>query len=144
VDVFNEIRARDYIFNKSNYVRDELNKLDIITNEEIFKYQEELEARWKKEAEKRKKAQEEHDYEYYLELKKRFKERDTIENCVEMKRFRKIALGSTRDEFMERCSNMCLYSVYGIGHVKTDDYCSSVICSDCKNKAIENVKFKGE
>lgn len=71
VDIYRDFQARQHILD-SDYLRKELDKLGIITSEEIEEYENALKEKRKKEKELRDKQQEERDYKEYLRLKEKF------------------------------------------------------------------------
>ena len=71
VEIYRDFQARQHILN-NDYIREELNKLEIITNEEIEEYQKALEEKWRKDRELREKQQEEREYKEYVRLKEKF------------------------------------------------------------------------
>ena len=71
VEIYRKHNARNCLF-KNEYIRGELNKLNIITNEEIIEYKKQIEEEWKKQLELRKKKDEENEYNQYLKLKEKY------------------------------------------------------------------------
>jgi hypothetical protein len=71
IEIYNEFNARQHIFNNS-YIREELNKLNIITDGEMVEYKKQIEEQRKREQEEYKKQQEERDYQNYLRLKEKY------------------------------------------------------------------------
>lgn len=57
-----------------------------------------------------------------------------------------IAKTVTREEFLRRETNeeICISSRFNIGYSWFSEECKNYTCKDCINKAIKNIKFKGE
>jgi hypothetical protein len=71
IEIYNEPRAMKHIF-YSNYLKHELNKLNILTDDEILEYKKQMEEKRRKEQEEYKKQQIEKEYQDYLRLKKKY------------------------------------------------------------------------
>lgn len=69
--ILNEHQAKNYIL-KNDYLREELNKLNIITTEEIEEYERKLKEKREKERQLREKEKEEYEYKQYLKLREKY------------------------------------------------------------------------
>ena len=69
--IYRENRAKNYVL-KDDYLREELNNLGIITNEEVSEYLEEVILKWEKDKALRKKQDEENELKNYLRLKEKY------------------------------------------------------------------------
>lgn len=74
VEIYRDFQARQHILN-NDYLRTELNILEIITDKEIEEYQKALEEKLRKDRDMREKQREEREYNEYLRLKEKFEKK---------------------------------------------------------------------